>query len=99
MHAEVSSWWVTFFADNREGDVASLFAIMAKAKKKKITFGSAGVIPLEWKKDDPSWVSIMPYVTLLYCGKKTAKSLVRDAGLCPNDIHFETLVVVWPSGR
>lgn len=73
MNIEYNSWSVTIYADG-DDEVSILKQILEIARKKKISFGSVGVIPLPpqcppREKDD------LVFISLLHCDEKQAKKL------------------------
>jgi|GEM_PF-5624928 len=92
MTIEVSSWYVTAYAEDRNGDVEDLKKLIESARAAGVSFGSVGVIPYPGQKpcepNDP-----FPYVTFLHCDSRTARRLIARAGLAHRQFMFTRVKV------
>lgn len=71
MNVEHNDWSVTIYADG-DDEIPILGQIVEIARKKKISFGSVGVIPLP-PNCSPKKEGDLVYVSLLHCDEEEAK--------------------------
>jgi hypothetical protein len=74
MNVEYNAWSVTIYADG-DDEVSILKQILEIARKKKISFGSVGIIPLPPQCPGREKGSLV-YISLLHCDEKQAKKLL-----------------------
>ncbi len=74
MNVEYNDWSVTIYADGDDEKLV-LIQIVEIAKKKKLSFGSAGFLPLPLN-SPPRQKDDLAFVSLLHCDEEEAKRLL-----------------------
>ena len=90
MYAEVDYWCVTVRAKDRGADLDALKLLSEWLLLHKITFGSSGVIPLEWITEDKDPV-LEPFVWIPYHNGQEVQMFMNKAGLEPSFVKFECI--------